>query len=136
FPRWSPSRQCLYWADTLAPALRILDQHADRQLARIASPILGMAWCDEELIVIHEAGWLAFDHAGAARTLPVPLQGRVLALCSGEASLLWLAIEESPGSIVIGSMNSTGRFEPGRRLNEPVNSLYWSQADSSLYVTA
>jgi DNA-binding IclR family transcriptional regulator/sugar lactone lactonase YvrE len=136
FPRWSQSQQCLYWADALAPALRVLDPRADRQLARIASPVLGMALCNEELIVIHEAGWLAFDHAGAARTLPVPLQGRVLAICSGESGLLWLAVEESAGAIVVGSMSNTGRFEPCWRLNEPVNSLYWNQTDATLYVTA
>ncbi len=136
FPIWSSSEQCLYWADTLAPAVRVMKGDTDRELARVAAPIHGMALTDAGLFVSHEGGGLLLDSAGGARAIDLELPGRIQALCAGPAGRLWMVLEADDGSFTGGSASLSGDYKPLWSLDEASGSLQWDAEADLLYMTA
>lgn len=79
FARWSDARRCLFWADSLAPSVRVFDGEQDRELARFDAPLIGLVLNDEGLLVACAAGFWQL-------ALPAAQGGGALGGASGGAS--------------------------------------------------
>lgn len=124
FARWSESRQCLFWADSLAPSVRVFDGEQDHELASFDAPLIGLLANDDSLLVASEAGYwrLALPPLGAVpdaakchqaegRTLATPTvkpgplrapvqswpRGTPSALCSSAEGEVWACEAQGPG---------------------------------------
>ncbi|HSV44478.1 MAG TPA: IclR family transcriptional regulator C-terminal domain-containing protein, partial [Ramlibacter sp.] len=67
--RWCPADGRLYWADTLAPAVRVHDGHSDAQLLATEAPICGLVLHGQGLLVATEQGALRVARDGSATPL-------------------------------------------------------------------
>ena len=136
FPNWCAQSQRLFWADALAPCVRVWDGQTDHLLAALDAPVLGLAPHRGEVLVAQASGWSVIDAAGALRPFAGCRAAPVRALCTGAGDDLWLAADEAGGGCRVGVLRGTAPFEPAWQINEPVNSLCWSTAGGVLYATA
>ncbi len=111
FARWSDAHHCLFWADSLAPSVRVFDGEQDRELASFDAPLIGLVLYDAGLLVACEAGYrhLALPPAklsGASvapeQVLDVsPLQtwpgAAPTALCSAPDGQVWICQPQGAG---------------------------------------
>lgn len=134
-PQWCAQRQRLYWADVLAPALRVWDGQADAELARVDSPITGLLVQGEDFLVSHQDGALRLAADGSTAPVAWPA-GRLQALCSGPGETIWAAFETSGGTCVVGRVQPGSVFAPQWRINEPLQCLRWRPQDATLFGTA
>jgi len=135
FPIWSKEHDCLFWADTLAPAIHCWNGRSDTTLMALDSPILGMASCDDLLIVAQASNWLAIEADGSTRACQVSVPGTVLALAEGGPGRMWAAVEHEQGYVLVGALGIAGRFEPRWRIDEPVGALCPAPEQGMLYAT-
>ena len=144
FPRWSAQRQCLYWADTLAPTVRVFDAAGDRELVTLDAPLTGLALWQDGLLAACADGWWQIDSLDGAAPRVGPLQpwpgARPVALCNGPAGDLWMCVPSSdPG---LGPRWQVGRFTPGGAFEvawhtgEPLEALAWDLHGAWLYGVA
>lgn len=135
-PLWSADGLRLYWADALAPAVRVLEAGADRTLARIESPVTGLLWQGDALVVVTEQGANALDADGlVSRALPWPA-GRTLAACTDTDGLPWVALALPEAGSAIGQVQPDGRLQVHWRVGEPIAALRWRAEDATLFATA
>lgn len=135
FPTWNADRGALYWADTLAPSLRVCVGDSDRELAKVESPITAVVPLAGDYLVTHQAGALRVTPDGQSAPVAAWPAGRVQALCAGTAQSIWAAFEAGAGC-VIGVVQPGGAFEPHWRLEEPVQALRWDAAQAHLVAAA
>ena len=136
FPIWSQDQDCLYWADTLAPAVRVLKDGIDRELARVEGPIHGTALAGDRLFIAHDGGCLLLDAGGQAQAIDLDLPGRIQALCAEPTGRLWMVLEAEDGSFTAGPADMEGRYEALWNLDEASGSLRWDARENLLYMTA
>ena len=136
FPVWCSTTGQLFWADTLAPAVRQFGQGTD-PLATIDSPIQGLALVGGRLLVAHMQGWTWLDLNGAinpCKDWPV-LPLCALTVASDSVSTVWAAVADvETGGTSIGTLNVTGRtagrFDIKWQTPEVLSGLAW-QADGA-----
>ncbi|WP_082481361.1 IclR family transcriptional regulator domain-containing protein [Pseudomonas sp. Leaf127] len=132
FPRWCPLRQALFWADTLAPTIRILDRQGERVFARFDAPIHGLELHQTGLLVSHAHGWSRLDEHGKEQPLAhwpgKPLQ----ALASHPDGSLWASLHTASG-YSLGELNAQGELRPTWHFQEPINSVCWDADGTSVY---
>jgi DNA-binding IclR family transcriptional regulator/sugar lactone lactonase YvrE len=136
FPRWSAEQKCLYWADTLAPAVRRYDGQSDRQFATVEAPIAGLVLSDHGVLVRHEGGWIRVDGQGRTRAASGWPNEPLRALAAGPDGALWISQSSSRLECRIGSWSAAERFRPQWRVTEPIDALAWDAAGACLYGTA
>lgn len=136
FPRWCAESGRLYWADLLAPSLRVLEGDIDRQLLETEAPITGLAFRDGDLVLAHEAGVLRVTPDGRSAPITAWPAGRLLALCSGPGNRLWAAMATAAGGSAVGEILPGGVFEPRWSVDEAVQSLCWDTAGEQLHLAA
>lgn len=139
FPLWDAKDSALYWADTLAPGLRVFDGTSDRELAGIESPITGLAQRGEDFIVAHQGGAVRVTRAGKTAPLTAWPAGAVHALCNSPDGRLWAALAAGTGigaGSAVGPIKPGGQFEAQWLLDEPIECLCWDAAGERLYATA
>ncbi len=136
FPRWSAAQQCLYWVDTLAPAVRRCDGQSDQVLATLESPISGLVLSDHGVLVRHESGWVRVDAQGRARAVSGWPSEPLRALVAGPDATLWISQSSSRLECRVGSWSPSERFRPQWRLTEPIDALAWDAAGACLYGAA
>ena len=143
FPRWSAPRQCLYWADALAPAVRVIDAAGDRELVTLDAPLTGLVLWQDGLLAASADGWCLIDGLdGVPRAGPLqPWPGaRPVALCNGPAGDLWACAAAMDGGS--GPRWQVGRFTPGSALevawqtSEALDALAWDARGEWLYGVA
>lgn len=137
FPRWSAQRQCLYWADTLAPAVRVYDGKKDRTLASLEAPIEVMELWDDGLLLRSGTQWLRLDDKGTAQPVPAWPNESVKALCFSPDRRLWLCLADADNAgFRVGVFDFLQGFMPGWHLSEEVTALCWDTHGQALYAVA
>lgn len=130
-PLWSADGRRLYWADTLAPAVRVLEGGEDRLLCDVDAPIVSLLLHGDALVVVTERGATELDAAGTAvRTLAWPA-GNTLAACAGTRGQLWAAVALPEAGTAIGLVQADGKFQPVWRIGETVATLRWRAGDAA-----
>lgn len=134
FPRWSVSQRCLYWADTLAPAIHRLDQQGSRLIARLDAPITGLELLDDGLLVSHRNGWSRIDSVGQERPLADWPGKALLGLSQHPDGNLWACLSTGSGCR-IGELSAGDLREP-RPFQEPITAMCWDTSGEHLYAAA
>lgn len=122
---------CIWWADALAPELRLLQSEThDRSLARLAAPLRAMAPSQGggALVFDVEGGVTRFggDGVQAGYRLVAPLAELLTASVHPDGAL-WVAMRapDTEGSL-IGPLEPDGRIDTVWRLRGEATSLCWS----------
>jgi len=136
FPRWDAHGGQLFWADVLAPSLRVCRGEADQELATFEHPITAVALRGDELLLAHDKGALRVTQDGRSAPLTAWPQARLQALCSDGEQGLWAAFAAGAGGSAVGSIQPGGQFQPAWNLDEPVQSLYWNPLERQLVAAA
>ncbi len=144
FPRWSAQRQCLYWADALAPAVRVLDAAGDRELVTLDAPLSGLALWQDGLMAASADGWWLIDRLAEAAPRVGPLQPwpdeRPVALCNDPTGGLWGCVPDAGGEAGprwrVGHFTPGGKIDVAWRTNEPLDALAWDAGGEWLYGVA
>ncbi|GKS89700.1 IclR family transcriptional regulator C-terminal domain-containing protein [Acidovorax sp. SUPP2539] len=151
-PRWCAASGRLFWADTLAPALRAVGpgDEGDTLWAEAEGPVHGLllgqdgssgeaqatgagpatapppiAWCAHGAFALPQGG-------PAQRLAPWPALP-AQAVCRGAGGELWLACETLEGGSAVGCLRPGAPLEVRWRLPEPVQCLRWRAADGTLW---
>ncbi|MDD1993605.1 IclR family transcriptional regulator domain-containing protein [Pseudomonas putida] len=135
FARWCPTRNRLYWADTLAPAIHYWDGKRSQLLMRLDLPITAMELCADGLLVAQTGGWSLFDWEGVEHPVQDVLGSRLLALATHPSGALW-ACAKTPGGCVIGELSAEGELRNGWSVNELITSFRWDAKGSAVYAIA
>ncbi|MDW3682023.1 IclR family transcriptional regulator C-terminal domain-containing protein [Cupriavidus sp. CV2] len=146
-PLWCARRQRLYWADVLAPSVRMLDTTQDpardEQLLRLEAPVTGMLLRGEEVWAMHDDGAVAIAADGSRRPLEGWPRAPLQAFCDGgdvgngaqATQAVWAAMESAEGGSSVGLLRDNGSLEVRWHIGEAVQALCWSAADDTLYAT-
>jgi IclR family acetate operon transcriptional repressor len=147
-PVWCAKTEQLYWADSLAPAVRVWNSAApdvkgDRQLALIDSPIRGLALLPERLLVAHAQGWNWLNGTGELTLCKDwPLHPVcALTVAPDVSHTVWAAVADTEqAGCMVGVLNvegrSAGRFEARWRTSELLSSLAWQPDGQALIGTS
>ncbi|MCU1785320.1 SMP-30/gluconolactonase/LRE family protein [Pseudomonas sp. 13B_2.1_Bac1] len=131
-PRWSEAQQRLYWVDTLAPTVRVLDQSGERILARLDAPVVAMELHREGLLIAHAAGWLLLDREGVQHPLAGWPGKRLVGLCSHPNGSLWACVSVN-GGYKVGELSAEGEVRAPWQFQERVSALCWDSKGEFLY---
>lgn len=135
-PRWQASTGRLYWADLLAPSLRVLDGDADRPVLEVESPVTGLAFRGGDILLAHADGVLRVTPEGLCAPITAWPSGTLLALANGPGDRLWAAMAAPRGGCAVGEIQPGGLFDPRWSVDEPVHALAWNAAGDQLAATA
>ncbi|QGZ65554.1 IclR family transcriptional regulator domain-containing protein [Paraburkholderia acidisoli] len=131
-PVWSPERQALIWADTLAPALRISSESGGEQRVQISHPIRCLLVTAQGIRAFHEAGSTLVD---ADKKRPPPDTDRVLlAACVGAEDIIWVSSLQAR-KFQIGILHDDGAFTSKWSLNHAVDGLRFDRTTGLLFGT-
>lgn len=138
---WSTDGSCMWWADVLAPSVRMWCGTQDRELAVVESPVVGllrlMRSGVEEVIVVSEHSAQRMEADGSRTPVESWLVGQsVLAVCVGDGEAVWAAVALPESGSAIGLVRPDGTLDVRWRIGEPVQCLAWSSAEQALYATA
>lgn len=138
FARWSSEHRCLFWADSLAPAVRMFDGQQDCEVAVFDAPLTAMGVCGAALLVGSQGGYWRIDPDSRSPQVS-PLQpwasGPPSALCTGPDGAVW-ACEDVGGSrwrVGPWPAAGAGAAKSSWTLGEPLDALAWDGAGQSLY---
>lgn len=127
----------LYWADRLAPALRVLGVDGrERVLLEAEAPVTGLAFLGDDLVLTHEAGATRVTPDGRHAPLTAWPAGVLQALCNGPDGRLWAALPTPQGGSRIGEIAPGGAFRGAWQVDEPVQALAWSADGQQLHLAA
>ena len=146
-PVWCEQTEQLYWADALAPAVRVWSGESkaaqDRQLALIDSPVKGLALLPDRLLVAHAQGWSWLDRAGL---LTECQDWPTLSVCALTVTpdlqrTVWVAVADTDrGGCAIGVLSvdgrTAGRFDARWHTPEVLSGLSWQPDGQVLVATA
>jgi IclR family acetate operon transcriptional repressor len=132
FPRWSTQRQALFWTDTLAPTIRVLDAQGERIFARIDAPIRAMELHREGLLIGHDHGWLLLDNDGQQHPLPGWPGKHLLGLCSHPNGGVWACLSGN-GGCQVGELSAEGELRSPWHFQERVGAMCWDEKGEALY---
>lgn len=137
-PVWCARRQRLYWADRLAPSVRVWDGEQDRQLARVEAPVVGLYLQGDGVVAVHERGAFSISAEGVCEAHGPWPGGTVLAVCQADGADgdVWAAMALPESGSAIGRIRVDGSFEVAWRMGEPVGGLCWSRLEQALYASA
>lgn len=134
-PRWT-AQGTLYWTDTLAPSIRVLDQAGDRLFCTLESPIVGMVARPDGLLVAYQHGWSEVDAAGAVHPLEHWPGAGLQALGAHPDGSLWGCVQIEPHIWQVCAVLGRPPGEPAWRFDEPVTALAWDANGAQLFAVA
>ncbi len=159
-PHWCAEANLLYWADSLAPALRAWSPQAapdgepreagaaplpagtDQALAECDEPIAGVLVHGPQDVSLAGARGAVRWRPGAAQPEPWPAWpdgAAVRAACLGGADAdgesVWIAMETAGGGSAVGRLQAAGNVEVLWRLAEALQCLRWRAGDGALLAT-
>ena len=130
-PVWSADDRRLYWADVLAPAIRVVEDGQDRLFHEADAPVVSLLMCGSSLLAVTEGGAFGLETDGRAGS-PVPWPaGSTLAACAGEHGTIWAALALPESGAAIGQVHPDGRFQAHWRIGEGIAALRWREADDA-----
>ncbi|WP_322021623.1 MULTISPECIES: IclR family transcriptional regulator domain-containing protein [unclassified Burkholderia] len=140
FPCWSARDNRLYWADTMAPAIRCFDGHESRIIARLDSPITVMLLVGDRLFVElgNERLWISLqgdiERIEGVSAWSDPSIG---ILCVDHAQRAWACqcSADKPGCRV-GPVLDDGRFMTQWRVGEPIEAMAMTRGGMDAYAIA
>jgi IclR family transcriptional regulator, acetate operon repressor len=135
FPLWSAGDACLYWADTLAPAIHRCEETSDRCIATMESPVQAMLLCGDGVLAMQNEAWHTLNAGGEARPSTRLPRGRVQAVTVAPDGRPWACVADRDGWHV-GALHEDGAVRGGWRLGEPVSALAWDARGASLHAIA
>ena len=145
---WDASAMNLYWADTLAPSIRVfrdtgVTATADEQLASFESPISGLVLVQERLLIATQNGWTWLDLTGQHHLCQ---DWPVLAVCAMTVApdtdrSVWVAVADPErGGCDIGVLSTegraAGRFNVRWHVPNLIAGIAWKMDGSALFATA
>ena len=138
FARWCPASQSLYWADSLAPAVRVFDGRQDRELAVFDAPLTGLLVHAGRLLAACEAGYWLLDELAGARARVGTLQlwpgAAPTALCTAPDGSVWTCQPAGAARWQVAPLSSVGApADSGWVLTEALNALAWDSTGCILY---
>jgi len=139
FARWCPVSQSLYWADSLAPAVRVFDGRQDRELAVFDAPVTGLLVHAGRLLVASAAGYWLLDELAGARARVAPRQawpGAVpSALCTAPDGSVWCCqpLGDARWRVALLSLAAPACADEGWLLTETLAALAWDGTGQILY---
>ncbi|MHC8380647.1 IclR family transcriptional regulator domain-containing protein [Pseudomonas sp. LB3P14] len=132
FARWSHGQQCLYWADTLAPTIRVLDAKGERVFARLDAPVQAMELHREGLLIAHANGWSLLDQQGQEHPLPGWPGKPLLGLASHPNGSLWACLSNA-GGCKVGELTAQGELRTPWSFQERISAFCWDADGQTLY---
>jgi IclR family transcriptional regulator, acetate operon repressor len=138
-PVWDAGRNVVYWADTLAPAVRCFDGVKDRMLARVESPITTMHVSHDKLIVAFGGQHHWLDTDGTLKAFPSGSAWQDPAtrlLCVDADGRHWASFTRNASDSEIGTINDDGRFVAQWHAPEPIETMRWSEDGTTAYAVA
>ncbi|GAB2898438.1 SMP-30/gluconolactonase/LRE family protein [Paralcaligenes sp. KSB-10] len=135
-PVWSESRQCLYWADTLAASVRVMKNGRDSQLLKLDSPVTSMALSGCNILVTHQTGQLMISPTGKVSTNFPFFVKDIVASCEAEETEMWVAIRVAESEWQVGCVGKYGYFQRSWSFREPIACLRWNRQQACFYATA
>jgi DNA-binding IclR family transcriptional regulator/sugar lactone lactonase YvrE len=138
FARWCPASQSLYWADSLAPAVRVFDGQQDRELAVFDAPLTGLLVHAGRLLVACDAGYWLLDDLASTRARVGPLQAwpgaAPTALCTAPDGRVWTCQPLSAARWELASLVPVGVAADGIWLvSEALSAMAWDPTGQFLY---
>ncbi|MGH6637484.1 MAG: SMP-30/gluconolactonase/LRE family protein, partial [Polaromonas sp.] len=125
-----------YWADALAPSVRVLERGQDRQLAALEAPVIGLLLRGGAVVAVHERGAVLIAADGAVTALTPWPAGTLQAVCNGEGEAVWAAMRLPEAGAAVGRVREDGGFDVLWSVGEPIASLRWRAEDQTLYASA
>lgn len=128
-PVWSAGNERLYWADVLAPSVRVFENGHDRLFHEADAPLVSLLLQEDSLLAVSETGVMGLEDDGqAGSSLAWPV-GSTLAACLGAGGSVWVALASPESGATIGQVQSNGRLQVHWRLGEVIAALRWRPAD-------
>ncbi|MFD2300708.1 IclR family transcriptional regulator C-terminal domain-containing protein [Paracidovorax citrulli] len=159
-PHWCAEANLLYWADSLAPALRAWSPQAapdgepreagaaplpagtDQALAECDEPIAGVLVHGPQDVSLAGARGAVRWRPGAAQREPWPawpdgaaVRAACLGGADGDGESVWIAMETAGGGSAVGRLQAAGNVEVLWRLAEALQCLRWRAGDGALLAT-
>lgn len=138
FPCWTPSQQCLRWADSLAPAVHAIRTPDDGEetiavgSASLDSPILALLREPAATLLLQEGGWSrVHDDGGIEIARDLPRRG-VNSVTADPHGRLWACVPDGRRWRV-GRLGRDGRVEDGWSLPAPATALAWRAGHGPLF---
>jgi IclR family transcriptional regulator, acetate operon repressor len=138
FPIWVSSRQELFWADRLAPAVHRYKDNADEEWLKLDAPIEAMCLSNDALLyVLHERELLQVNLEGATPTVQskvsVPCH-RIAAMTSESDGRCWVCFSEDDRIFHVGIWDvASNRIKQHWQVGDALNALCWNSATKSLH---
>jgi IclR family acetate operon transcriptional repressor len=135
FPMWSAGDACLYWADTLAPAIHRCDHATDRCIATMEWPVQAMLLGRHGVLAMQNDAWHELNACGEiqpSRRLP---RRRLHAVTVAPDGMPWACVADGDAWRV-GALRDDGAVQGGWRLGEPASALAWDADAASLHAIA
>lgn len=136
YPLWCARSERLYWADALAPTVRVLENGRDREFATVEAPLVGLLLRGDAVVAVHERGALRLAADGSATPLAPWPGGSLQAVCNGAGDEVWAAMALPESGAAIGRVRADGGFDVQWRVGEPIAALRWRAEDQTLYASA
>ncbi|WP_309680672.1 IclR family transcriptional regulator C-terminal domain-containing protein [Polaromonas sp.] len=139
FARWSAQYGGLFWADSLAPSVRLFDGQQDREIAVFDAPLTALVPTDSALLVGSQGGYWRIEQPHGRSPQVGALQpwaaGTPSALCAGPADSVWAceAVAGSRWRVGLWTAAGASAVDGGWLLGEPLDALAWDGAGQCLY---
>lgn len=138
FARWCPTSRSLYWADSLAPAVRVFDGRQDRELAVFDAPLTGLLVHAGRLLVASDAGYWLLDELAGGCAHVGPLQAwpdaAPTALCTAPDGSVWTCQPTDAARWRVSPLSpAAGIADSSWLLTQALNALAWDSTGCILY---
>jgi sugar lactone lactonase YvrE len=139
FARWSTVHGGLFWADSLAPSVRLYDGKQDRDVAVFDAPLTALVVWQSALLVGSQGGYWRIDQPASAVPEVSALQpwpsGAPSALCADPSGGLWACAQREAGRWRVAPWPDAPERLPdcSWTLDEPLDALAWDSTGQSLY---
>ncbi|MDO8252140.1 MAG: IclR family transcriptional regulator C-terminal domain-containing protein, partial [Rhodoferax sp.] len=139
FARWSAVHGGLFWADSLAPSVRLYDGREDRDVAVFDAPLTALVVWQAALLVGSQCGYWRIDQPASAVPEVSALQpwpsGAPSALCADPSGGVWACAQREAGRWRVAPWPDAPERLPdcSWTLDEPLDALAWDSTGQSLY---
>ena len=139
FARWSGQHDCLFWADSLAPSVRLYDGQQDREVAVLDMPLTALVVWGSALLAGSQGGYWRIDNPAGSLPQVGALQpwpsGAPSAMCADPAGRLWACEWLEGVRWRVGPWLAGDESTPDCNwtVGEPLDALAWDGAGQSLY---
>lgn len=126
----------VFWADTLAPSVRVFEGAIDREFLRACTaPVVGLVPQSEGLLVVTQADATVWNLQGQRQAERAWPPGKTLAVCAGAEGTVWAAMAIPEAGTAIGEVLNDGQLRVHWRLRETVGAIGYRSEDAAVFAT-